>query len=59
MAVTTLFFPESLKEEARTLVWEDWAEPLRSQAGGRGLGNFRVASAAVLAVFLILYLVFR
>jgi hypothetical protein len=59
MAVTTFLFPEPLKEEAKILVWEDWREPLRGGPGGRGLGNYRFASGAVLIVFLVLYLVFR
>lgn len=59
MIATSRRFPEPLKEEARPLVWEDWREPLRGEAQGRGLGNYRLASAAVLATFAILYLVFR
>ena len=42
MIVTTFLFPEPLKAEAKQLVWEDWREPLRSEAGGRGLGNYRI-----------------
>jgi SSS family solute:Na+ symporter len=59
MVVTTGLFPEPLKEEARPLVWEDWREPLRGQAGGHGLGNYRLAAVVVLTVFVTLYLVFR
>jgi SSS family solute:Na+ symporter len=59
MVASTLVFPENLKAEAKSLVWEDWREPLRGEAGGRGLGNYRVAAVAVLAVFLGLYVVFR
>jgi len=51
--------PEPLKEEARQLVWEDWREPLRGDAGGRGLGNYRVVTLAVLVGFAGLYLAFR
>ncbi len=59
MVVTTYWFPEPLKEEARPLIWEDWREPLRGEAHGHGLGNYRFASAAVLITFVVLYLVFR
>ena len=59
MLVTTFMFPETLKPEARPLIWEDWREPLRGQAGGRGLANYRLATGLVLAVFAVLYLVFR
>jgi SSS family solute:Na+ symporter len=57
MIAASQIFPEALKPEARPLVWEDWREPLRG--GGRGLGNYRVVTAAVLAAFVGLYLVFR
>ncbi len=59
MVVTTFLLPEALKPEARVLVWEDWREPLRGEAGGRRLGNYRAAAALVLATFLALYLIFR
>lgn len=42
MVATTWMFPEPLKAEARILVWENWREPLRGEAGGHGLGNYRV-----------------
>jgi hypothetical protein len=41
------------------LVWTDWREPLRGQAGGSGLANYRVTAALVLLVFVVLYLIFR
>jgi SSS family solute:Na+ symporter len=59
MAGTTLAFPEPLKPEAQALVWTDWREPLRGQAGGSGLANYRVTAALVLLVFVVLYLLFR
>ena len=59
MVVTTFRFPEPLKEEAKPLVWEDWREPLRGEAHGHGLGNYRLASVAVLLTFVVLYVVFR
>ncbi|HEY5914564.1 MAG TPA: sodium/solute symporter [Verrucomicrobiae bacterium] len=55
----TFIFPEPLKPEAATLVWEDWREPLRGSPGGRGLGNYRLAAGAVLLVFAMLYVAFR
>ncbi|MDO8543390.1 MAG: hypothetical protein Q7S40_23375 [Opitutaceae bacterium] len=59
MVATTFLFPEPLKAEAKPLVWEDWREPLRGEAGGRGLGNYRVLTVTVLAVFAVLYVIFR
>ena len=59
MVVATFLYPEPLKDEARPLVWEDWREPLRGEAGGRGLGNYRVLTVVVLAVFVLLYVIFR
>jgi hypothetical protein len=51
--------PEPLKPEAQALVWDDWREPLRGEAHGHGLGNYRVLAACVLAAFVVLYLIFR
>ena len=59
MIVTTFLFPEPLKAEAKPLIWEDWREPLRGEAHGHGLGNYRVAAGAVLVTFILLYLIFR
>jgi len=59
MAATTFMFPEALKPEAKPLIWEDWREPLRGQAGGRGLANYRLATGLILLVFAVLYLVFH
>jgi len=59
MVATTFLFPEPLKADARILVWEDWREPLRGEAGGRGLGNYRVLTVVVLVVFAALYVIFR
>jgi SSS family solute:Na+ symporter len=59
MIIASLVFPETLKEEARSLVWEDWREPLRGEAQGRGLGNYRVLTVVVLITFVMLYVVFR
>ena len=59
MVATTFLYPEPLKNEARLLVWEDWREPLRSEADGRGFGDFRVLTATVLILFALLYILFR
>ena len=59
MVATTFLFPEPLKAEAGTLIWENWREPLRSGAGGRGLADYRILSAVLLLVFVALYLIFR
>jgi len=59
MIVTSLLLPEPLKEEAEILVWEDWREPLRGEAGGKGLGNYRILTVVVVVVFVSLYMIFR
>jgi solute:Na+ symporter, SSS family len=59
MGATTFLFPEPLKDEAKPLIWEDWREPLRGEAHGHGLGNYRLASVAVLITFVVLYVTFR
>jgi hypothetical protein len=59
MVTTTFVFPEAPKQEAQSLIWTDWREPLRGQAGGSGLANYRIAAALVLLVFVVLYLIFR
>jgi len=59
VAVVSWWKPEPLKEEAKPLVWEDWREPLRGEAHGRGLGNYRILSAVVVATFIALYVLFR
>ena len=57
--IASLGMPEPLKEEARLLVWQDWREPLRGEASGHGMGNYRVLTAGVLLAFVILYVIFR
>lgn len=59
MIVTTFAFPQPLKAEARPLVWESVWEPLRGQAGGRGLTNYRLVAAILFLMFVVLYLLFR
>lgn len=59
MSVGSLLMPEPLKPEARPLIWEDWRGLLRGQAGGRGLGNYRLVTVMVLVVFAALYFAFR
>jgi solute:Na+ symporter, SSS family len=59
MVLTTFIFPEPLKAEAEPLVWQNWREPLRGEANGRGLANYRWASVAILIVFITLFLIFH
>ncbi|MFA5802946.1 MAG: sodium/solute symporter [Thermoleophilia bacterium] len=59
MIVASYLYPEPLKEQARMLVWKDWREPLRGEAHGHGLGNYRILSVVALACFIVLYVVFR
>jgi solute:Na+ symporter, SSS family len=59
MVATTFMFPEPFKARAKLLVWENWREPLRGEAGGRGLSNYRVLAVLILAVFVGLYFTFR
>jgi SSS family solute:Na+ symporter len=59
MIATTFIFPEPFKDEAKLLVWENWRAPLRGEAGGRGLENYRVLTVLILAVFIVLYFTFR
>lgn len=51
--------PEPLKEEAKPLVWQSWREPLAAPTAGRGLGDYRILSAAVVLTFIVLYIWFR
>ena len=59
MILSSLLLPEPLPETAKSLIWEDWREPLRGDPHGRGLANYRFATVAVLVVFVALYLAFR
>ena len=56
--VATFLFPEQLKEEARSLIWSGWREPLFGGKGGRTLGNNLLLSVVVLAAFAALYAAF-
>lgn len=59
MVTVSLYRPEPLKDEARALVWEDWREPLRGEAHGHALGNYRILAGLVLTAFVVLYISFR
>jgi len=59
LVIFSLLMPEPVKEEALPLIWEDWREPLRGNALGHGLGNYRLASIVVVAIFAALYIIFR
>jgi len=56
--IASLAMPEPLKEEAKPLVWEHWTEPLKAKCGS-GLSDYRIMSAAVLVIFMLLYFIFR
>ncbi len=58
LILASLILREPLKEEAGPLVWEHWTEPIRVRCG-RGLSDYRVMSATVLASFVVLYFIFR
>lgn len=58
MVITAFVFPEPLKPEAEPLVWQRWHEPLRAKCGS-GLSDYRVMSALVFLVFVMLYITFR
>jgi len=53
MVATSLLFPEPLTNEAKALMWEDWRAPLRSA------GRVRWWAGAVVALFGVLYVIFR
>lgn len=55
---SSIMYPETLKEEAKLLVWENWKEPLQSKTG-KGLADYRVLSVIVLVTFVLLYYIFR
>ena len=59
MVATSFLFPEPLKAGAESLIWKSWREPLRTNAGGRGLADYRVLAGLILCVFVILYFIFR
>ncbi len=59
LVIGSQWAPQPLKPEALPLIWTDWREPLRGDPHGRGLGNYRVATVAILAIFVALYVVFR
>lgn len=59
MFLSSRLFPETLKDEAKPLVWNNWREPLQGETHGRGLANYRVLSLLVFITFIILYCIFR
>jgi SSS family solute:Na+ symporter len=59
VVIVSRISPEQSKEEANVLVWENWREPLRGEAQGRALGNYRVLAVVVLVTFVMLYYFFR
>ena len=59
IVAASFVYPETLREEARILVWENWREPLRGEAHGHVLGNYRISAAVILVTFVLLYFIFR
>ena len=59
MVGTTFIFPEPFKAGAKSLVWENWREPLRNPASGGVLTDYRVVAVLTLAIFIALYFIFR
>jgi len=59
MTGASFAYPEPLREESKGLVWESWREPLKGEAGGHGLGNYRILALLVVCVFVCLYYLFR
>jgi len=55
--VASLVLAEPPKAEAKSLVWENWLEPLRVKCGS-GFSDYRVMSAVVVAIFIALYAAF-
>jgi SSS family solute:Na+ symporter len=58
MIVATFLFPAPLKPEAKSLVWENWTEPLRVKCGS-GWSDYRLMSTVILVIFVTLYFIFR
>jgi SSS family solute:Na+ symporter len=56
--IASLLIGEPLKPEARALVWENWSEPLRVKCGV-GLSDYRIMSAVIFGIFVVLYFIFR
>ncbi|MCX8037168.1 MAG: sodium/solute symporter [Candidatus Sumerlaeia bacterium] len=56
--LASLLMPEPLKQEAKLLVWEHWTDPIKARCG-TGLSDYRVMSGAVLATFVVLYIIFH
>ena len=59
MVLSTFAFPEPFRVESKLLVWENWREPLHAEPGSRGLGDYRLLAALILAAFIVLYFIFR
>ncbi len=59
ITVSSFIYPEELKEEAKVLVWKNWKEPLRGEAKGFSLGNYKILSGLVFVTFIALYYIFR
>jgi SSS family solute:Na+ symporter len=58
LVVATLVIREPFKQEARSLIWEHWTDPVKVKCG-RGLSDYRVISGIVMVIFMTLYFIFR
>jgi SSS family solute:Na+ symporter len=58
MVPASLAMPEPLKPEAELLVWRRWSEPVEGRLTKPWLLDYRVLSGAIVACFVILYVVF-
>jgi len=59
MIAASYFYPEPLKEESKSLVWQSWREPFGGKGGGRALGDYRVLSGLLVVLLIVLYCLFR
>jgi solute:Na+ symporter, SSS family len=57
--VVSYIYPEKLKDETKVLIWESWREPLKGEAHGHALGNYRILAVTVSVTFVVLYYIFR
>ena len=58
LILVSLLKPHKHTAESEILVWENWMAPLTSP-GRKGLGNYKVLSAVLFVVMVVLYVIFR
>ena len=57
MVVMSLLCPEPLTETKEALVWKSLWEPLRDK-GWPGIGNYKLLSALLVIIMIVLYVIF-